>query len=58
MKKVRNISFLVLLLAVLVMAVNMFAVPLPDWAVRTAGVAILLTLPGAAYSTVRSSIGR
>ena len=55
MKKARNISFLALILAVLVMAVNMFAVPLPDWAVRAAGVAILLALPCMTYCIVKGS---
>lgn len=55
MKRVLAISFLVLLLAVLVMAVNMFAIPLPDWAIRTAGVVILLALPCMAYSIVKGS---
>ncbi|MBD5160556.1 MAG: hypothetical protein HDT14_00745 [Oscillibacter sp.] len=58
MKRARNISILALLLAVLVMAVNMFAVPLPDWAVRTAGVVILLALPCMAYSIVKGSAGQ
>lgn len=56
MKRARIISFLTLLLAVLVMAVNMFAIPLPDWAVRAAGVVILLALPVMAYSIVKGSV--
>ena len=56
MKRARNISFFALFLAVLVMAVNMFAIPLPDWAVRVAGVAILLALPCMAYSIVKGSL--
>ena len=58
MKRARNISFLALLLAVLVMAVNMFAIPLPDWAIRAAGVAMLLALPCMAYSIVKGSAGQ
>ena len=58
MKRARNISFLALLLAVLVMAVNMLAIPLPDWAVRAAGVAVLLALPCMTYSIVKGSAGQ
>lgn len=58
MKRARIISFLVLLLAVLVMAVNMFAIPLPDWVIRIAGVAILLALPCMAYSIVKGGVGQ
>lgn len=56
MKRARIISFLALLLAVLMMAVNMFAIPLPDWAVRTAGVVMLLALPCMAYSIVKGGV--
>ena len=55
MRRAWIISLLALLLAVLVMAVNMFALPLPDWAVRIAGAAILLALPCMVYSIVRGS---
>ncbi|MDE7260664.1 MAG: hypothetical protein K2N78_01170 [Oscillospiraceae bacterium] len=58
MKKARNLSFLALLLAVLLMAVNMFALPLPDWAVRAAGVVMLLALPCMAYSIVKGDVER
>lgn len=58
MKRALIISILALLLAVLVMAVNMFAIPLPDWAVRTAGVVILLALPCMAYSIVKGGVGQ
>lgn len=58
MKRARLISILALLLAILVMAVNMFAIPLPDWAVRTAGVVILLALPCMAYSIVKGDAGQ
>ncbi len=58
MKRARNISFFALALAAVVMAVNMFAIPLPDWAVRCAGVVILLALPCMAYSIVKGSAGQ
>ena len=53
MKKARSISFCALVPALLVMAVNMMEVPLPDWTVRSAGVVMLLALPSAAYCAVR-----
>ena len=56
MKKARIISFCALVLALLVMAVNMMAVPLPDWTVRSAGVVMLLALPGAAYCAVKGAM--
>ena len=56
MKKVRSISIVLLLLTLAVMAVNLFAARLPDWAVRTAGVVMLLALAGTAYSIVRGSM--
>ena len=42
MKKARSISFCALVPALL-----------PDWTVRSAGVVMLLALPGAAYCAVR-----
>ena len=56
MKKARNAGIALLLLALVVMAVNWFAVSLPDWAVRTAGVVMLLALAGTAYSIVKGSL--
>lgn len=56
MRKMQAGSLLVLIATLAVMAVNRFAVPLPDWAVRTAGVAMMLALACAAYSTVRGSM--
>lgn len=56
MKKVRSTSIVLLLLTLAVMAVNLFAARLPDWAVRTAGVIMLLALAGTAYSIVKGSM--
>ena len=56
MKKVRAVSFVLLVLTVVVMAIDRFAAPVPDWAVRTAGVVMLLALAGTAYSIVRGSM--
>ena len=56
MKKVRTVSFVLLVLTVAVMAIDRFAAPVPDWAVRTAGVVMLLALAGTAYSIVRGSM--
>lgn len=56
MRRARIISFLALFLAVLVMAVNMFAIPLPDWVVRVTGVVIFLALPCMAYSIVKGNV--
>lgn len=55
MKKPWIFCLLLLVLSLAVMAVNTFAVPLPDWAVRTAGVVMLLALAGTAYSIVKGS---
>jgi len=57
MKKVKAIVFAVLTLMLLVMAVNKLVMPLPDWAMRTAGVIIMLALPVMAYSIVKGSVG-
>ncbi len=56
MKKVQIIGPVVLLLTLLVMAVHMLAVPLPDWVVRTAGVVMLLALAATAYGIARGSM--
>lgn len=56
MKKLRTISLVLLVLTVAVMAVDRFAAPVPDWAVRTAGVVMLLALAGTAYSIVKGSM--
>ena len=53
MRKMRAGSLLVLTASLAVMAVNRFAAPLPDWAVRTAGVVMLLALACTSYSIVR-----
>ena len=53
MKKMQVGSLLALTAALAVMAVNRFAAPLPDWAVRTAGVVMMLALACASYSIVR-----
>ena len=55
MKRARIASFFALALALIMMAVNWLAVPLPDWAVRTAGVAMLLAIAVMAYSIVKGS---
>lgn len=56
MRKMQAGSLLVLIATLAVMAVNRFAAPLPDWAVRTAGVVMMLALASAAYSTVKASM--
>ena len=53
MKKMQAGSLLLLAATLAVMAVNRFAAPLPDWAVRTAGVVMMLALMCVAYSTVK-----
>lgn len=56
MKKVRFVCVLLLILTLAAMAVNLFAVSLPDWVVRTVGVVMLLALAGTAYSIVKGSV--
>ncbi|MCI8539349.1 MAG: hypothetical protein HFF18_11940 [Oscillospiraceae bacterium] len=53
MKRIFIASWAVLLLTVLVMAVNRFLVPLPDWAVRVDGVLMLAALSALAFAAVR-----
>lgn len=53
MKRVRMVSCFVLLLAALIMAVNWFLMPLPDWAVRVDGMLMLLALPVFSFTTIR-----
>lgn len=53
MKKVQLASFLLLALTLLVMAVNRFAAVLPDWAVRTTGIVMLLSLAAASCCAVK-----
>lgn len=55
MKKVQAVSFLLLVLTLAVMAVNRLAVPLPDWAVRIDGAAMMLAIAATAFSVVRQS---
>ena len=50
------LSFLLLVLTLLVMAVNRLVLPLPDWAVRVDGVGMMLALVGLAFSTVRLNL--
>ena len=56
MKKVRFVCLFLLILTLVAMAVNLFAVSLPDWVVRTVGVVMLLALAGTAYSIVKGSM--
>ncbi len=56
MKKLQVLSFLLMVLALLVMGVNRLVVPLPDWAVRVDGVGMMLALVGLSFSTARLSI--
>ena len=56
MRKMQVGSLLLLIAAVAVMAVNWFAASLPDWAVRTTGVVMMLALACTAYSTVKASM--
>ena len=56
MKRARILSVIALALALGMTAVNRLAVPLPDWAVRTAGVVMLLILPAMAYSIVKGNL--
>lgn len=58
MKKARFVCVLLLVLTLAAMAVNLFVVRLPDWAVRTAGVGMLLALAGTAYTAVKGSSGQ
>ena len=44
---------LLLLLAAAALLFHRFGTPLPDWAVRAAGVAALAVLCGSVYATVR-----
>ena len=55
MRKMQVGSLLLLIAALAVMAVGRFAAPLPDWAVRTAGVVMLLALACTSYSIVRGN---
>lgn len=56
MKRIRVGSLLVLIAALAVMAVNRFAAPLPDSAVRTAGVVMMLALACTSYSIVKGNM--
>lgn len=53
MKRMRRMSWIVLMAAVLVMAVNHFLTPLPDWAVRTDGVLMLAAMATFSFAAVR-----
>lgn len=44
MKKVRFVCLFLLILTLVAMAVNLFAVSLPDWVVRTVGVVMRFDL--------------
>lgn len=56
MRKMQVGSLLVLIAALAVMAANRFAAPLPDWAVRTAGVVMMLALACTSYSIVKGNM--
>ena len=53
MKKLQILSFLLMVLALLVMGVNRLVVPLPDWAVRVDGIVMMLAIVGFSFSTAR-----
>ena len=56
MRKTQAVSLLLLIVTLAVMAVDRFAVPLPDWTVRTAGVVMMLALVCTSYSIVRGNM--
>ena len=56
MKKARIASMFVLVLALVMMVVNWLTVPLPDWAVRTVGVVMLIAIAVMAYCIVKGSV--
>lgn len=53
MKKVQIISICVLLVSLLILQVNLFITPLPEWIVRVDGVILLVALFTVVYSTVK-----
>lgn len=53
MKKVQIISICVLLVSLLILQVNFFITPLPEWIVRADGVILLVALFTVVYSTVK-----
>lgn len=53
MKRVRTVSWVILLLTVLVMTVSRFLAPLPDWAVRADGILMLAAMAVFVFAAVR-----
>ena len=53
MKWVSRISFIVLVIGVLALALHCFILPLADWIVRTNGIIMVLSLFAFVYSTLR-----
>lgn len=57
MKKVQTISISILVITLLVMGVNIFLSPLPDWVVRINGILLLASLLSVVYTTVKQLKG-
>lgn len=53
MKKFQTISIVILAIALLIMGINAFAVPIPDWAVRINGIVMIIGICAVSYSTVK-----
>lgn len=56
MKKGWRMGVFALALALAMVAVDLFDVPLPDWAARLADAAILLALAAMAYSVIKGGM--
>lgn len=57
MKKAQTISISILVITLLVMGVNIFLSPLPDWVVRINGILLLVSLVSVVYTTVKQLKG-
>ena len=58
MKRLKTGAAVLLLAGLLGMAVNRLAVPLPDWAVRAAGIAALAGAGLLVFTVARGALGR
>ena len=52
-KKTFYITLAIMVLLLICLGINSFIAQLPDWAVRTAGIATLADLPCIVYSSVK-----
>ena len=58
MKKLQRISFPIVVLTALGLVIHFYMFSFPDWAVRSCGILLLVSMFGMVFSTVRITMSK